>query len=75
MYSKKLLDKATKDIIFWFNGKLLKQTEGIATESLLGPTIVIYLCVIMKASGLNIALKSLNPFAITDMLMITLIEI
>nr|XP_027237331.1 uncharacterized protein LOC113828534 [Penaeus vannamei] len=39
MYFKKPFDIATKDIMFWFNGILHNQSEGVAMGSLLGPTL------------------------------------
>ena len=36
---KSLLEIATKDIMFYFNGKLYKQIDGVAMGSPLGPTL------------------------------------
>lgn len=39
LHFKKLLDIATKDILFYYNGKLYKLIEGLVLGSPLGPTL------------------------------------
>lgn len=39
MYFEILLEIATKDILFQFDGKLYKQIEGLAMKITLGPTL------------------------------------
>ena len=42
---RNLLELATKDIMFYFNGKLYKQIDGVAMGSPLGPTLAnIFMC-------------------------------
>nr|XP_027231121.1 uncharacterized protein LOC113822785 [Penaeus vannamei] len=45
LHFRKLLEFATKDIAFFFNGELYKQIDGVAMGSPLGPTLAnIFMC-------------------------------
>ena len=68
-----LLQLATLDSFFIFDGKYYKQKDGVAMGSPLGPTRAMCFYVISKNNGCLIALLIINIFHIEGMLMIVLL--
>ena len=58
---RNLLELATKESLFVFDGTCYQQTDGVAMGSPLGPTLANISFAIMKKSGLENAPNSLTP--------------
>ena len=64
---EKLLRMALQNNFSNFDGKIYKQTDGVAMGSLFGPSLLMHFYVLINKHGSMIALKVLNLHITEDM--------